>query len=219
MYKTMVLVRRKAGVARADLFQVWEHEHAANVVKAFDPVRYALTFFDPTPDGADPPFDGMVELTYRDQAHLDRVGVLREDFQAVDDFRERMLDWTSVQAARTTSHVIVAGPAADAAVKRVVIVRRRADDLSAADYRRHLLEVHAPNVAAAIGRTPSCVRYVIDTVEPNGPTPFDGIAHYYWRSSDGMRDGLAGLEDDGTGRVSAPDGITVLAGREVLIVT
>ena len=140
MPKTLSMIHRKAGIDRAELFRVWEREHAPNVVRAYEPVRYVITHFDALPDGSDPPYDGMVELTYRDQAHLDRVGLLRKDFQAADGFRERMLDWDSFVAARVTPHVIADGPLAEAKAKRVVVVRR-AEHVSWADYRQHLLEI------------------------------------------------------------------------------
>ena len=216
MTKTISLIRRKAGIDRAELFRVWEREHAPNVVRAYEPVRYVITHFDARPDGSDPPYDGMVELTYRDQAHLDRVGLLRKDFQAADGFRERMLNWDSFVAARVTPHVIADGPSGEAKAKRVVVVRR-AEHVSGTDYRKHLLEIHGPNIAGGIAQTPDCLRYVIDTAEA-ADAPFDAVAHYYWRSAEAMEEGLTGTKDDGIGQVSAPGGITILAGHELVIV-
>ncbi len=175
MFKMTALVVRQAHVSHAELVRVWENVHAPHVVKIVRPERYRITFFDPQQTAYDPGFDGMAELWFRDKRHFDTtIGreappeIMADRFSDYADMSKGV--WLSV-----TEHLNVDGPTTRDTTKLVYFVKRKGGvERSALD--RYWLDIHIPNVAAALRRTPSARRYTVDLVDPARERVYDGIA-------------------------------------------
>ncbi len=191
MLKLIATVVRRANISHAELVKVWEGVHAPHVVKIAQPERYRITFFDPQEAADDPGLDGMAELWFRDKHHFDAtIGrqappeILADRFNEYADFSKGA--WLSV-----TEHLNVDGPTTRDTTKLVYFVKRR-EGVERAALDRYWLETHVPNVAAALRRTPTARRYIVDLVDPARERVYDGIAQI---SFDGPHPSFADVQD------------------------
>lgn len=192
MLKWIIAVKRGDGVTHQELVGKWEHTHIPHVRELAQPVRYRVTFFDPGQPDVD--CDGMAELTFRDQAHFDdTVGhnagpnVGRDGFgQLVSSYPIRLF---------ADEHVNVDGDTTRDDLKISYFAKRR-PDVSVEAFHEHWLGVHVPNVKAAVERTPSAVRYVVNLARAGSPSSFDGMAAIWFRDPAATFTDL-GLSDDG----------------------
>jgi hypothetical protein len=175
MFKMIATVVRQAHVSHAELVKVWEHVHAPHVLKIAKPERYRITFFDLQEADEDPGLDGMAELWFRDKRHFDTtIGreappeIMADRFSDYADMRKGA--WLSV-----TEHLNVDGPTTRDTTKLVYFVKRKAS-VERAALDRYWLDIHVPNVAAALRRTPTARRYTVDLIDPARERVYDGIA-------------------------------------------
>jgi hypothetical protein len=191
MLKVIATVVRQAHISHEELVKVWERVHAPHVKKIAQPERYRITFFDPRQAADDPGLDGMAELWFRDKRHFDAtIGreappeIMADHFNEYADFNKGA--WLSV-----TEHVNVDGPTTRETTKLVYFVKRKKGvERSALD--RYWLDIHVPNVAAALRRTPNARRYTVDLVDPARERVYDGIAQI---SLEGQNPSFADVRD------------------------
>jgi hypothetical protein len=192
MLKWIVAVRRKDGVSHEELVDVWEHIHVPHVRELAKPVRYLVTFFDP--DQPDVDCDGMAELTFRDEAHFDdTVGRKAGPNRNADGF-SRYVSGLPIQLI-TDERINVDAETTRDDLKISYFARRRSG-VSVEAFHEHWLGVHLPNVKAAVERTPSAVRYVVNLSRSDSQSSFDGMAAIWFRDPAATFLDL-GLTDDG----------------------
>ena len=214
MLKWTATVIRQEHVSHDELVDVWEHVHAPHVAKVAKPVRYRVTFFDPQDTPDDPGLDGMAELWFRDQRHFDTMMGREAGPEILADRFSEYADLSKVAWLSVTEHVNVDGPTHRDMTKLVYFVKRR-PEIDRSDLDQYWLDVHVPNVAAAVSRTPSAVRYSVDLVTKRDMV-YDGIAQLTFDSTDARFHELQGFEPDGFGELVKP--LLVARGRELRIV-
>jgi hypothetical protein len=192
MLKWIVAVKRRDGVSHEELVDFWEHTHIPHVRELARPVGYRVTFFDPGQPEVD--CDGMAELTFRDEAHFDStVGRNAPPNLRADGF-SRFSSSLPIQLF-TDERVNVDGETTRHDLKISFFATRRAG-VTVDAFHEHWLGVHLPNVKAAVERTPSAVRYVVNLSRPGSPSSFDGMAAIWFRDPAATFTDL-GLTDDG----------------------
>jgi hypothetical protein len=192
MLKWIVAVKRRDGISHEELVDAWEHVHVPHVRELVKPVGYRVTFFDPGQPDVD--CDGMAELTFRDEKHFDEtVGRNAGPNVAADGFN-RFAARLPIQLF-TDERINVDKGASRDDVKISYFARCRAG-VSAEDFHKHWIGVHLPNVKAAVERTPSAVRYVVNLSRAGSPSSFDGMAAIWFRDPAATFLDL-GLTDDG----------------------
>ena len=213
MLKWSVTVKRRDGVDRQAMLDHWQQKHAPNVVAIMRPERYRLTIFDPDADGGTG-FDGMASIWFRDRDHFQRcigpdVPLARE----TDGFGE-FSDYDDGFGLLTTERVAVDGEVGPSDTKFVSFVRRH-ESVSQEALFRDWTEIHIPNSAAAVARTPDAVRYVASLADPTGDGLYDGMSEVWFRQADLSLEDLQGRAADG---FSALQSHVTLRGREIAIV-
>ena len=191
MFKVIATVVRRANISHEELIKVWEEVHAPHVKKIAQPERYRITFFDPQQAADDLGLDGMAELWFRDKRHFDtRMGREAPPEILADRFNE-YADMTKGTWLSVTEHVNIDGPTMRETTKLVYFVKRR-EGVERSTLDRYWLDIHAPNVAAALRRTPTARRYTVDLVDPARERVYDGIAQI---SLDGRNPSFADVRD------------------------
>jgi len=192
MNKWIVAVKRRDGISHEALVEAWEHSHVPHVRELTKPVEYRVTFFDP--DQPDVECDGMAELTFRDRAHFDDT-VGRNAGPNVDaDGFSRFVASLPIRL-QTDERVNVDAPTTRDDLKISYFAKRRSG-VSVEAFHEHWLGVHLPNVKAAVERTPSAVRYVVNLAQAGSSSSFDGMAAIWFRDPAATFQDL-GLTDDG----------------------
>jgi hypothetical protein len=192
MLKWIAAVKRRDGISHEELVDVWEHVHVPHVRELAKPVGYRVTFFDPDQPNVD--CDGMAELIFRDQAHFDdTVGRNAGPNLTADGFG-RYVSSLPIRLL-TDERVNVDTKTTRDDLKISFFAKCRAD-VSVEAFHEHWLEVHLPNVKAAVERTPSAVRYVVSLSRAGSPSSFDGMAAIWFRDPAATFLDL-GLTDDG----------------------
>jgi hypothetical protein len=158
MLKWIVTVKRRDGVSHEELVDAWEHTHVPHVRELTKPVGYRVTFFDPGQPDVD--CDGMAELTFRDKGHFDDTVGRNAGPNADADGFSRFVSSLPIQL-RTDEHVNVDAETTRDDLKISYFAKRRSG-VSLEAFHEHWLGVHLPNVKAAVERTPSAVRYVVN---------------------------------------------------------
>jgi hypothetical protein len=192
MLKWIAAVTRRDGISHEELVDIWEHVHVPHVRELCKPVEYRVTFFDAGQPDVDS--DGMAELTFRDQAHFDdTVGRNAGPDLNADGF-SRFVSSLPIQL-RTDERVNVDAPTTRDDLKISYFAKRR-DGVSVEAFHEHWLGVHLPNVKAAVERTPTAVRYVVNLSRAGSSSTFDGMAAIWFRDPVATFRDL-GLTDDG----------------------
>ena len=85
MFKVIILIARKPGMARADFIHHYETVHVP-LVKRLVPqlIEYRRNYIDPDgsfamPDAAPTDFDGFTEMWFHDRAGYEAMGALNAD--------------------------------------------------------------------------------------------------------------------------------------------
>ncbi|MPY96062.1 MAG: hypothetical protein GEV08_24280 [Acidimicrobiia bacterium] len=212
MLKRVFGVRRRDGVPHDELVEAWRDEHIPNVVRDLAPDRYAVTFFRQR-EGT--PFDGMAVLGF-DDAERGRAVFTRSDPPKAcfgDALTQRAVPRAFVFDA--TERVQVDGPRGP--FKSVALVTKR-PGTPMADFVRHWLDVHAPNVAGAMSGHDDEFRYVISIGESLAEdAPYHGIAEVYYASADAWKAHGKALRPDGFDAVAQARPEAFLVGQEVLV--
>ena len=215
MYKILATVVRRENVSHEEIVKAWENVHAPHVVKIAKPERYRITFFDPRQAEDDPGFDGMAELWFRDKHHFD-TGIGRNAPPEIMD--DRFSDYADMNKGAwlsVTEHVNVDGPATRDTTKLVYFVKRR-EGIDRSHLDHYWLETHVPNVAAAVERTPSAMRYTVDLVDPAKERVYDGIAQICLEGENPSFADIKDYEPDGFGDLVQP--MFISHGHEIRIV-
>lgn len=198
MFKVIATVVRQAHISHAELVTVWEKVHAPHIVKIVQPEQYRITFFDPQDTAEDPGLDGMAELWFRDKRHFDTTIGREAPPEIMDDRFHEYADLSKGAWLSVTEHINVDGLTTPETTKLVYFVKRREGvERSAMD--RYWLDIHVPNVAAALRRTPTARRYTVNLVDPARDRVYDGIAQI---SLEGQNPSFADVRD------YVPDGFT-----------
>jgi hypothetical protein len=215
MLKVIAAVVRRANISHAELVKVWENVHAPHVVKMAQPLRYRITFFDPRQDSYDPGLDGMAELWFRDKQHFDSTigknappAIMADRFNEYADFSKG--NWLTV-----TEHINLDGPTTRETTKLVHFVKRR-EGLERAAFEQCWREIHMPNVAAALRRTPSARRYTVNLVDPARERVYDGIASIWMDGPNPSFADVTSYEPDVFHEMTQP--LLISRGHEIRIV-
>ncbi len=215
MLKVIATVVRRENISHAELVKIWEEVHAPHVVKIAQPKRYRITFFEPQQSSDDPGLDGMAELWFRDKRHFDTsIGREAPPEIMADRFSE-YADLTKGAWLSVTEHINVDGPTSRDTTKLVYFVKRRTG-IERSHLDQYWLNTHVPNVAAAIRRTPSAMRYTVDLVDPARERVYDGVAQISINGPDASFSDLQGFEPDGFGELVEP--LLMARGHEIRIV-
>jgi hypothetical protein len=192
MLKWIVAVKRRDGVSHEELVDFWEHIHIPHVRELAQPIKYRVTFFDRDQPNVD--CDGMAELTFRDEAHFDStVGRNAPPNIRADGFG-KLASSLPIQLF-TDERVNVDAETTRDDLKISFFATHRAG-VSVEAFHEHWVGVHLPNVKAAVERTPSAVRYVVNLSRPGSASSFDGMAAIWFRDPAATFTDL-GLTDDG----------------------
>ncbi len=212
--KMIVAARRGASMSREALFDQWEHAHAPFVARHAEPERYLITFFEGRVDGSESPYDGLVEMWFRDREHSDAW--YHGSQRGSDGFGEFTDSSVGFRLA-TTEYLMVDGDENRDNEKVIYLVKRRSDVLPA-QFFHHWREIHAPNVRAGVERTDGCLRYTVSHANLGEVGTYDGVAEIWWRDDEARQRGLEGVEEDGFGRLIDRDSTVVLLGHEFAVV-
>ena len=205
---------RRKRFTHEQLLDVWETVHAPHIVKVAQPRKYRITFFEQTGSALELGLDGMAQLWYDDDAHFDRkMGSGASSDLGADGFRDYM-DGHHGFRMFTEELVNVDGAVSRDTTKLTFFVKRRAG-VSQADLFQHWREVHIPNIAGAVERTPEAIRYVV-SLSTSEEAPFDGVAEIYLDKADAKIGNLIGIENDGFGDLC--ERYVALRGFEVAVV-
>lgn len=191
MFKVIATVARQAHVSHEELVKVWEGVHAPHVKQIAQPERYRITFFNPQRTADDPGLDGMAELWFRDKRHFDTTIGREAPPEIMDDRFNEYADFNKGAWLFVTEHINVDGPTTRETTKLVYFVKRK-EGVERAALDRYWLDVHVPNVAAALRRTPNARRYTVDLVDPVRDRVYDGIAQI---SLEGQNPSFADVRD------------------------
>ena len=217
MLKFMATVQRLDHVSHDELVHAWENLHAPHIVELVKPERYRITFFDPVANSEDQP-DGMAELWFRDRRHFETT-IGREAPPNVD--ADGFSKYGAIQKGCnlfTNEYLNVDGPTSRNTTKLVFFVKRRAG-IERAHLDEYWLNVHVPNVVAAITRTPDAVRYSVDLVDLAGlerERAYNGVAQICIDHPNATFADVQGYEPDDFGELVEP--MLVVSGHEVRIV-
>jgi|TARA_Y100000310_G_scaffold277238_1_gene294855 hypothetical protein len=185
MIKMMITVARAAGTTHEQLLDVWENVHIPHVADVIQPLRYIVTFFHDEDIFPAPDFDGMAELWFRDQKHFDevfRADPANQEKLTADGFG-RYIDPAKLQWYPLTEYVNVDGTVTRETVKLVYYVRRK-EGVARDALHRSWLDVHLPNVAAAVSASNLGIRYTVSLVTSEESLPYDGVAQIWMAGSD-----------------------------------
>lgn len=194
MFKWIGIVRRREGVSHDEIVDAWQNVHVPHVKGFADLVHYRITFFDGDQPGVD--YDGMAELTFRDQEHFDNTfGKHAPPERDADGFGQYIAP-DGLTSLFVREYVNVDGETSRDDVKISFFAKRKAN-LALEEFQAHWMDVHLPNVRAAVERTPSALRYVVNLVQPGTEAPYDGMASIWFRDRNATLGDLVGLKDDG----------------------
>ena len=87
---------------------------------------------------------------------------------------------------------------------KLVYFVKRSPEIDRSDLDKCWLDVHITNVAAAVNRAPSAVRYSVDAVNPKRDMVYEGIAQLTFDSTDTRFNDLQGCEPNGSGELVKP---------------
>ena len=111
MVKFMALLKRKAGLSREEFIDHYEAVHAPLILRLSTGVeQYARNFTLPGRDGAEPPYDSVTELWYRDRDAL-RASMATwrsEAGNAIREDEEKLLDRERIVAFLADERVSIA---------------------------------------------------------------------------------------------------------------
>ena len=212
MLKWIATVKRRPGVEREALFDHWEHKHAPNVVRLFQPDQYRITFFDPEDDGGIA-MDGMAEIWFRDRAHFERsIGPDMPLARETDGFG-KYSNYEDGFALLTSERIAVDGAVGPEDTKLTFFVKRRQEVTQEALFH-YWTANHMPLVKREVERSPDALRYTVALAEQGREGPYDGMAAIWFRNADAQLDDLR----------RTPDGFRdlqsfiIVRGREIAIV-
>lgn len=223
MLKWIVPVTKRPEVERERLIEFWCCVHAPHVANLARPERYCITFFERAASlggqrAEAMPYDGLAELTFRDQGHFEQAfGEARGALRGLDGFGE-LIQPTS-DALFTTEHVIVDGVDGGELTKWVAFVKAK-EGVAREELFAAWGGEHSPRVAGSIAKAGgACTRYTTSHADQGAESRWDGIASL-WYVSDGAAD--AGLPPGEPGDpfpgLIAPSETVVLQGSEITIV-
>ncbi len=212
MLKWIFALKAKDGVDRDAMLDHWENRHAPNAVEFYQPEQYTITFFDPLDDGGTG-FTGMASLWFRNLEHFtEKIGPGKPLASAVDGFGE-FIDRDSSKSLLTTERVGADGDVKSTDTKLTYFVTRL-PHVSQETLFKHWVEIHLPNLASAVRRTPHAQRNVISIADQGGENSYDGIGEYWFRDPTMSPGDLQGREDDGIGNLISA---VAVRGREIVI--
>jgi uncharacterized protein (TIGR02118 family) len=185
MLKANTVFRKRPDLTMKDFFKYWRTEHVEAIKRLPGVRRYVQTH--PITE-LNRPF-GYDALT---QLWVDDISVFKEfgssgRFDAVIEDENKFVDRESIDLHLTDEHVVLDGDPSAAAVKQVVLLKRK-PGLSPEEFQNHWLHTHAP----LVGRPDGVIRYTQSHVRlggyKNGKEPtFDGIGEMWFESLDAMR--------------------------------
>jgi hypothetical protein len=215
MLKMIGAVVRRPGVSHEALIDAWEHIHAPHITRVARPERYRLTFFEPDDSPLHPGLDGMAELWFRDADHFRATMTAEAGPELVADGFGDYADYTRVSWYPTTEYVNVDGQTTRTMTKLVFFAQRK-EGVARDEFQRIWREVHIPNVAASVRRTPGACRYTVSLVNAPEDLAYDGIAQIWFEEPGATLGDLVGLERDEFSDVMGT--IHVCRSHEVIII-
>ena len=210
MLKRIILLRRKAGLVRAEMLYYWQHVHAPLAMQFpewFESTqRYTQNHLAEQLSGDPFDFDGMVESWQRPAA--DTANSKLRSFPDTEAYRTvvgpdelKFVDRASSLLFFVNEQVLA--PRAGA-VKVLRFVTRR-EGVSADDFGARWLAQPVPAVAGGLVRNvmvPGSMRVI---GAPDAPVPFEvsGIEERRFDSPEAAKAGVAALQDDAVARTLA----------------
>lgn len=175
MLKMMVTVVRREQVSHEELVRVWEEIHAPHVNELLQPERYKITFFGSADTFPHPGADGMAELWFRDEQHF-RSAMAQADI-GTDGFGD-YADYAKVFWYPVIEYLNVDGSTSRETTKLVYFLKRK-EGVDRSEFHQVWLDVHLPNVAAAVLAAPQAKRYTVSLVTSAEELAYDGVAQIW----------------------------------------
>lgn len=188
MIKSVVVFRRRPGMAVADFARYWEHQHGPLVAKLPGLRRYVQS---QTLESAyakfTPACDGVAELWFDDSNAL-RALAGTPQYAAVLADERHFIDPDSRIEILTEDIVIKDGPRPPQGVKNIELVKKR-PDLTPEAFHRHWEVVHGP----LGGSIPQVLRYVqshtrLGAYRDGRQPALDGVALTWFVDTRAMRE-------------------------------
>lgn len=188
MIKSVVVFRRRPGMAVADFARYWEDQHGPLVAKLPGLRRYVQS---QTLESAyakfTPACDGVAELWFDDSNAL-RALAGTPQYAAVLADEAHFIDPASRVEILTEDIVIKDGPRPPQGVKNIELVKKR-PDLTPEAFHRHWEIVHGP----LGGSIPQVLRYVqshtrLGAYRDGRQPPLDGVALTWFVDTRAMRE-------------------------------
>jgi hypothetical protein len=210
MLKRIILLRRKAGLARAEMLHYWQHVHAPLAMQFpewFESTqRYTQNHLADQLSGDSFDFDGMVESWQRPAA--DTANSKLRSFPDTEAYRTvvgpdelKFVDRASSLLFFVNEHVLQ--PRAGA-VKVLRFVTRR-EGISAADFGARWVAMPAAGLAGGLVRNVTVPGSMKVIGAPDAPPPFEvsGIEERRYDSLEAAKAAVAALKDDDASRTLA----------------
>ncbi|HJN52797.1 MAG: EthD domain-containing protein [Pseudomonadales bacterium] len=178
MLKMMVTVVRRAEVSHQELVRAWEEIHAPHILKLWQPERYKISLFGSADRFPHPALDGMAELWFRDEEHL-RSALA----QVSDDAFGEYADYSKVLWYPVDEYLNVDGSTSRETTKLVYFLKRK-EGVDRSEFQQVWLDVHRPNVAAAVKASPRAQRYTVSLVTSAEELAYDGVAQIWMEGNE-----------------------------------
>lgn len=188
MIKSVVVFRRKPGMAVADFAAYWEHQHGPLVARLPGLRRYVQSqTLASAYARLTPACDGVAELWFDDTDALRALAGTSAYADVLAD-EANFIDPTSRIEILTEDIVIKDGPRPPDGVKNIELVKKR-PDLTPEAFHRHWEVVHGP----LGGSIPQVLRYVqshtrLGAYRDGRQPPLDGVALTWFVDTRAMRE-------------------------------
>jgi uncharacterized protein (TIGR02118 family) len=220
----LFLMKRKPGLTRQECQRHWRGIHAPLAQRIPGVRRYVQSHVF-TPQGEEPPYDGVAEVWVDDERAATAVFQTKEYLEGAYPDEPNFVDIKQVVRLRTADYVVLAGAPIgkdERLVKRISFLRRK-PGMSAEEFSCYWRDVHGPLAS----KLPGLRRYVqchaLPSTYAHGDPPFDGAAQLWFADLAAMQEALESkayveeVRPDGA-KFVAPSGLVTLIAEENRVV-
>ena len=194
MIHKYIFVAPKPGMSEPDFFRYWKEVHAERYGKKIKQARgYVIDSRIPFgPEPAEPLFSGAAEVWLDSEADAMEFIQSREYIDGSRLDEPNFLAFWRMTVVDTEPHQIVGTPPErDAGWVKLLVLGKRNWSLSVDEFRRQILDVHAPLVAALPGLKSYPVGLVPDSWYGVGEPLLDSVSQLYFEDTCALQQALA----------------------------